>query len=220
MSLRKQLGFGAAFGLTTTLLAQNSLQPWQAATSATEGGTNSPTALATRIKAEEIVGSQPIARVYVTSGTNQFAFAVPPGYQADASNPRRVTITSADLSITLTFCLAEQGSAAQPEDTPGACRDVLLERYRGAKICSESSKRAAGRDGPAFDLTWSNPGGTEEALRVAFVPSPAGVMEFMAKSSPDKFDQSRYALNFLMLSFRSNEHGKLENEIRPFSDKM
>lgn len=220
MSLRKHISLGAALGFTTSLLAQSAPPSWQADTPAAQADTNSPAALATRIKAEEIVGSQPIARAYVTCGTNQFAFAVPPGYQADASNPRRITVTSADLSITVTFNLAEQGTGASSEDSADTCREAVLGRYRGAKILSEFSKRAAGHDGPAFDLTWTNPGGSEEAIRLAFVPSRAGVMEFTAKSSPDKFDQSRYALNFLMLSFRSNEHGKLENEIRPFSNKM
>jgi len=220
MSLPKQIVFGAAFGFTTALLAQTTPLPWQGVDTTADSGTNSPTALATRIKAEEIVGSQPIRRVYINSGTNQFAFAVPPGFQADASNPKRVTVTSEDLSITITFGLADQGDGAQTETSSDACREVLLGRYRGAKILSEFTKRAAGHDGPAFDLTWTNPGGSDESLRVAFVPSRAGVMEFTSKSAPDKFDQNRYALNFIMLSFRSNEHGTLESEIRPFSSKM
>jgi hypothetical protein len=220
MSLLKLLGLGATFGCAASLLAQSPTPLWQVPSTTVDASTNASNAFTTRIKAEEVVGSQPIERAYITCGTNQFAFAVPPGYRADASNPKRVTVTSADLSITITFALSEDIGRIQMAESAEACRATLLEQYGGAKIISEFSKRAAGHDGPAFDLNWTNPGKSDESLRVAFIPSCAGLMEFTGKSHPDKFDQARYALNFIMLSFRSNERGKLEDEIRPFSSKF
>ena len=89
--------------------------------------------------------------------------------------------------------------------------------HPGAKISDEFSLSAANASGPAFDAQWEGISGTTQSGRVAFIPSPVGILEFSLLSKPDKFTQGKYFLNFLLLTFRSNEGGSLDMPV--FSDK-
>lgn len=213
MSARKTVGFIAVVSLFL-----GSGAPVASAQESSEGAaTNQPTALSTMLKSEEMVALQPVQRAYVTYGTNQFAFVVPHGYRMDASNPEKIVLFNSDYSCYIAFRIAESLGYGSRDVLSSACRQLVLERYPNAKILDEFSQSAASHSGPAFDLQWTNSARITQFTRVAFIPTAAGVLEFTLVTNAGKFTEGQYFLNSVMLTFRTNEGGKLH--ISPLSDK-
>jgi hypothetical protein len=181
------------------------------------GGETNLAAFRASLRSEEVIGSEAVKRAYVTLGTNEFAFVVPKGYRMDASIPEKITLIKDDYacSISLHFASAKSNGAAQPQaDT---VRQTVLERYPSTKIRDEFSQTAAGSRGPAFDLQFPNAAGALQFARVVFIPYANGVIEFTLLSNPDQFAIGQYAFDTLLLTFSSNQDGKLS--ITPLSDK-
>lgn len=172
------------------------------------------------VRNEEFIGNtneRQVQRVYVSCGTNQFAFTVPEGFRADASNPQKIILSDINYTFFLTIRFSDRRSGGANPAQVEACRSLVLNRFPGATIVKESAEFASGRSGPAFDLQWKNSAGTEQAARVAFVPSSIGVIEFNLLTRSGKFSDGRSFFAVLLASFRSNEGGKLR--ITPVSDK-
>ncbi len=172
------------------------------------------------MKNEEFIGNtseRQVQRVYVSAGTNQFAFTVPEGFRADASNPRKIVLSDINYTFFLTIRFSDQRSGEARSAQTETCRGLALSRFPGAMIVKESAESAGGRSGPAFDLQWKNSAGTEQSARVAFVPSTVGIIEFDLLTRSNKFNEGRSFFAVLLASFRSNEGGKLR--ITPVSDK-
>ena len=161
---------------------------------------------------------RPVSRAYLTAGTNKFGFLVPEGFQTDPNNKAldRISFISSEYNGWLTLHLAEPATSGDNDLDPQFYREQLLSRYPGAKITEEFSLTAAGRSGPAFDLQKMS-GGMLQSMRVAFIPSAAGVLEFSLLASPDNFPKFGSSFNLLLLTFRASVDGKLE--FPPFSDK-
>jgi hypothetical protein len=181
------------------------------------GPTNTSEGFKLRLQSDEPLGSQAAQRAFVTFGTNQFTFVLPPGFGIDASNPQKIVLANADYSCYLTFQLSGPLPGGLWGLNSDAYRELASSQRPGAIILNQFSQRAANHDGPAFDLQWTNSSGSAQSGRVAFIPSPAGVLEFSMASNPDTVRDGQYALNWMMLTFRSNEGGKLE--INRLSDK-
>lgn len=161
------------------------------------------------IKNGEIVGWEQVRRVFVTLGTSEFVFAVPQGLRMDA-NPDKVTLVSTDSSYFLTFRILSAAVAESNTSNPDSCRRYVLDRFPAAQILEESSKTAARRHGPAFEMRSKAVGGMERALCVVLVPSEAGALEFTLNADLSKSADAKAAFNSLLRTFRSNESGKLE----------
>lgn len=71
-----------------------------------------------------------------------------------------------------------------------------------------TARRAGG--GPAFDLTWKNASGRKLQSRLAFILTPAGILEFHLMTGATAEEEFKDALNTLMLTLRVAENGKLE----------
>ena len=175
-------------------------------------GTN--TAPQVALKSGEVIGSTPIQRAFVTSGTNVFVLVVPSDFRMDASNPEKIVLVNSESDCFLTVRINTL-ETTQPETD--AYREVVLKRYPGAQIVNEYSEVVGTRSGPAFDLQMKGAGGVSQSARVAFIYSPCGVLEFSALTTSNNFARGQYFFNFLLHTFRSNEGGKLV--IEPFSDK-
>jgi hypothetical protein len=172
------------------------------------------------VRNEEFVGNtneRQVQRVYVSAGTNQFAFTVPESFRADASNPQKIVLSDINYLFFLTVRFSDNRSEQAGSTQMQVCRSLALSRFPGAVIVKESVESAGGRSGPAFDLQWKNSAGAEQSARVAFVPSSAGVIEFDLLTRTSKFDDGRSFFAVLLASFRSNAAGKLR--ITPVSDK-
>lgn len=154
-------------------------------------------------------------RSVATLGTNQFAFVVPKGYLIRVDEANRVVraVERADKCAITVRWFATPTNAVEKADQslkPAAFRELLQQRYASARITEEFSLTAGGTSGPAFDFVWRNEGGLEVLSRIAFIPTPAGVVEFHLLTSAAVKEESFQALNSLMLTFRFGEKGKLE----------
>jgi hypothetical protein len=176
-----------------------------------ESNTNVPPSFKTELFKGEFVGVTQILRVMVSSGTNQFLIVVPLGLQLEQSSENRVVIVSADRSYRLLFRMI-----GAPEGDPSkhdSFRERLAQDYVGAKVTEESLSQAAGHTGPSFDLFWRAYGGTEQFVRVAFIPSAAGTLEFSLISDSEHLGDAQRSFRKLLRGFRSNEKGKIK--VRP-----
>jgi hypothetical protein len=177
-----------------------------------------PAPFSTQLKREETSGPDIVQRAYIACGTNRFAFVVPPEYRLDGSNPEKIVLSNADYSSFISFRIVAPLNFPAQALEPEKCRQRMLECYPGAKVLEEFSQSAANHSGPAFDVRWTNSSNAVQFARVAFIPSPAGVLEFSLVATDGNFKQGEYFLNSVMLTFRSNEGGKLD--IAPLSDKF
>jgi hypothetical protein len=148
-------------------------------------------------------------------GTNQFAFIVPKGYfiRADPAN-RQLRAVEREDKCAITVRLIPTPTNAVDKAT-GALksevfRELLLRRHATAVITEELSLTAGGQSGPAFDFAWRNDSGFKLQSRIAFIPTIAGLVEFHLLTSAAEKEESTYALNSLMLTFRCAANGRLE----------
>ncbi|MBI5801571.1 MAG: hypothetical protein HZA92_12735 [Verrucomicrobia bacterium] len=154
-------------------------------------------------------------RAVAKVGTNQFAFIVPKGYLIRVDEPnRQLRAVEREDKCAITVRFLETSTNGVDKATgslkPEVFRELLLQRYPTGRITQESSLSAGGRDGPAFDFTWKNEGGFSLQNRVAYIPTPAGVVEFNLLTSAADKEEFTYALNSLMLTFRFSDKGKIE----------
>jgi hypothetical protein len=176
----------------------------------------SPTSLPfeANVSSGERIGSEQVRRVKITIGTNEFAFVVPRGLnlRVDASQPGKLTISSLDSSYFVTVRLLRGTSQVSGEvDLTSAFRNIVLAQYEGASGLEESTLNADGNTGPAFEAEWYAAGKLRRIIRVAFIPTQVGTMEFSLVTDPLKSSEAKTALSALMMTLRSNKDGKIEN---------
>jgi len=202
------------------MVVLGSLVVWTCSAAAQElsfnNPTNPPPPLQTIVKREELFHGQPVNRAYVSSGTNQFAFVVPNDFRLDSSDPDRIEVIATDYRCFITFRILDPNATEIQGLQSAALRETVLSRHSGAMLKDEFSLNAANHSGPAFDMEWTNAGGAKEFARMTFIPAKAGVLEFSLQAGQDKAAEARVLFNSFLLSFRSNEAGKLE--ISPLVD--
>ena len=208
MSIPERIHRGAAIVLGLWSLS------WQACAQPAwmDNPTNSST-LRVSLKSEEfrggLNGSQ-VQRVYLTLGTNQFALAVPEGYRADASNPRKIVLSDFNYTSFITWRFIGAAPAGSDAFQDAFYRNLALNLFPGAIVTDQFSQGAASHMGPAFELRWRNSFGAEEIACVAFIPTAAGVMQFDLLASSSNFNAGRYTFRVLLSTLCSNEKGKLK----------
>jgi len=155
-------------------------------------------------------------RVFVTIGTNKFTFVTPDGFQIkEDPAQQRVILTSANQTCTMIIKFGGTVSDGSSASDTTACRDLLLKQYPKATILNEFSA-TAGQSGPAFDLQYLSPGGTSQIMRVAFIPSVVGTLEFKATGTANV----QMSFNTILRTFSTSDaSGKLEIP-PPVSDRM
>jgi len=184
-------------------------------------GTNAP-AVTAELRQEIVPGFTSVTRVYVSAGTNKFAFRAPRSFRVDASNPKKISLTSTNditfITVRSLPSLPKKTDAEKKKSLREICRELLLAEHPGAKILTEFTREADGHSGPAFDLQWPNAAGALQSARVAYIPVPAGILEFQLSTKPDHFRAATYKLNNVLLSFRASKDGKVE--MMPLSNKL
>lgn len=176
--------------------------------------TNAP-AFSLATTKHELEGIGHYFRAVATMGTNQFAFILPKGYfmRLDEAN-RQLRAVEREDKCSITIRLFDAPTNAVNKTTgelvPEIFRQMALQRLPSARITEDLSLSAGGQTGPAFDITWRNEGGISLQSRVAFIPTPAGVVEFHLLTSAADKEEFTYALNSLMLTFRFSVNGKIE----------
>lgn len=206
MSLRSRLLAGSALLLALLVLQSGAAQP---------AATNSVPDFQLTTTRHELEGIGHYFRAVARAGTNQFAFIVPKGYflRVDEAG-RQLRAVERDDKCAITVRLIETPTNTVDKATaslkPEAFRELLLQRHPTAKIIEELSLTAGGQAGPGFDFVWRNATGFSLQSRIAFIPVPAGLVEFHLITSAADKEEFTYALNSLMLTFRFSVDGKLE----------
>ena len=171
-------------------------------------GTNPAPALTITLQPGELVGHEQIIRALLKSGTNQFLFVVPDGLRIQDSGGGVIVMSSRDMKYYASVRLVEP----PPPDLElkEALREQIARQYPGASGLEEFAGAAANREGTGVQLRQEMPGVAPRQIRILWVPFKAGLMEFALVGVSDKFPAARGAFDIILLTFRSNEHGKLE----------
>jgi len=162
-----------------------------------------PLEFRTLLKQEEFLGPEQVRRAYISVGTNQFAFVVPPELRMDASNPRKIVLISPDECSYLTLRIV-------PPAPNASYRDLVQRQFPKATMLNEFTENAANRSGPAFDVEWANAANVSQSARVVFIVSATVVLEFGLITTSKDFVKNKGLLQILLLTLRTNEGGKLE----------
>lgn len=176
--------------------------------------TNAP-AFSLATTRHELEGIGHYYRAVATLGTNQLAFIVPKGYfiRLDES-ARQLRAIEREDKCSITVRLFETPTNALDKADgglkPAVLRELLLARHPNARITEEFSLTAGGAAGPAFDFVWRNAAGFPLQSRIAFIPMPAGLVEFHLLTSAEDKEEFTHALNSLMLTFRFGAKGRIE----------
>lgn len=157
------------------------------------------------VKSESVTSAGTVYRAYVSSGTNVFSFVIPADFRLGDSSPQKMVMVGVSHASHLTLRIFSPMSS---EPKAEFYRNILLSSYTDARVTDEFSRSAANHTGLAFDLLWKNSAGGRQFARVAFIPTPAGILEFSLITTPDKFSGWQNSFDSWLLSIRSNATGK------------
>lgn len=169
--------------------------------------TNKP-AFNASLRGGETIGDRQVQRAFLTIGASQIAFVIPNDFFMDASDTQKITLSDNGGNYFITVRVSNRPSV-DAESQAGYFKAQALSRFPEAKISSQSSEFAANHAGPSYDLEWVSANGTSQTARIAFIPCPAGVLEFSILSRTSNFKDAQLYFTVLLSSVRSNETGKL-----------
>ena len=132
-------------------------------------------------------GALASTHIYISTSVGSYDFLLMSGFRMENDAVRgEVHFNSFNNSCWLTFRLITQIPNA-PTLTKSTCTQYLQDEYPRAKITSELSANAANFSGPAFDLASPALGGLPSAMRIAFLPTSQGILEFRLHSNLANF---------------------------------
>jgi hypothetical protein len=169
-------------------------------------GTNSPPALAVSLQPGEIVGREQIVRALLKNGTNEFIFVVPEQLRIQSLERGVIVMTSQDLSYYASVRVVEPALAEMKQ----TLRAQIAGQYAGASGVEEFATTVADQEGTGFQLRQDLPGLPARHIKVLWVPFKVGVLEFTLVADTKSAPIAQGALDMILLSFRSNERGRLE----------
>lgn len=148
-----------------------------------------------------------ITRGIIIAETNQFSFVVPAGFrqQIDAA-AKKVTLTSTNYACAIIAAIHESATEGAANLKPDSLRQLLLARYKDARIVDEFTASIESMSGPAFEVEWVNDL-TLISTRVAFIPYPGGHLEVTLQAPTKKIRAYDQSLFQLLLSFRTSPIG-------------
>jgi hypothetical protein len=171
-------------------------------------GTNATPTLAVTIQAGEYLGQQQVFRGIIASGTNTFMFVVPEGMRVQSSSEGRVVLTSRDGRYFL--CIGIVGPPPAAPDLKEALRQRIASHYPNAKNLEEHMVTVADREGTGFQLRQSLPGVGDRLIQIVWVPFKSGILEFALNADCSSALAGQEAIDTILLTFRSDERGKIE----------
>ena len=148
-----------------------------------------------------------ITRGIIVAETNQFSFVVPPGFrrQFDAA-AKKISLTSTSYTCSITAILHESAIEGKADLKPDSVRQLLISRYKNARVVDEFNASIESMSGPAFELEWPAESGLM-STRAAFVPYPGGHIEVTVQAPASEFRAYDQSLFQLLMSFRTSPVG-------------
>jgi hypothetical protein len=155
-----------------------------------------------------MVGHEQVARLFMRSGTNEFVFVLPDGLSKGTAPEGTIVLGARDLSYYVSVRLA----ALPPVNagTREALQEWIASHYADAKSLEGFTARVADREGTGFQLRRDPAGVGSRLARVLWVPFNAGIMEFALDADAKNASAGQAAMDTILLTFRSNEGGRLE----------
>jgi hypothetical protein len=120
---------------------------------------------------------------------------------------RTATLLPPNLEAGLSFTITPAPGELLQNLNPERLRELILARYPGARITTESRCYAAGKAGLAFEFERMLEKETTAAFRIAFVPFDGGVIEFELKTTGSKLPAYHHTFGNLLNSFRVGPPG-------------
>ncbi|HYG35466.1 MAG TPA: hypothetical protein VEC99_11810 [Clostridia bacterium] len=164
-------------------------------------------------------GDSSLERVYLTMGTNRFAFLIPAGYRLQASEQHSVQLIKADYSCMLAVrALGNSTPDGKPLDS-NSSRAMVLQQYPRAKILDHSTASVCERVGQSYDIEWITPGKLVRRARIVLVQTDCGIMELSVGSNPERFESAQRGFRTLLLTLVAGDsRGKLN--VAPISNLL
>ncbi|MFO1487143.1 MAG: hypothetical protein U1F65_01575 [Verrucomicrobiota bacterium] len=172
--------------------------------------TNEPPGFKAVVQPGEIIGDRQVHHAVLNYGTNEFSFVVPDSFHVDNPGRDRLSVVSQEYDCFITLRLVEAPEGGVRDPNVDECRSMLLSRFPRAVISEEYSRTVANHPGPAFDFEWKDPDSAVQAGRMVFIRTSAGILEFTMTTAKDKFGRGEHVFNSVLLTFRTNENGKLQ----------
>lgn len=148
-----------------------------------------------------------ITRGIIVAETNQFSFVVPPGFskQIDAA-AKKISLTSTSYTCAITAIIHESATEGKADLKPETVRQLLVSRYKEARIVDEFNASIESMSGPAFEIEWTGAVG-KMSTRAAFIPYPGGHFEVTVQAPTPEFRTYDQALFQLLMSVRTSPIG-------------
>ena len=178
-------------------------------------GTNHTPGLAVTLLPGESVGHEQVTRELIRRGTNEFMFVVPEGLRTQLPSEGVIVLTSRDMSYYLSLRIVAPPPASR--ELKEALREQIASQYAQASSLQEFTTTVADREGTGFQLRQELRKVGSRLIRILWVPFKAGVLEFALNADNNNASAGQGALDMILLTFRSNERGRIEVVIR--SDK-
>ena len=169
--------------------------------------TNAP-ALSAELRHDSGEGIMDSDWVYISAGTNRYAFLAPAGMRLDGAGENRIVLRNEDLSCVLSVRVLDVPFGEEVNSQ--YARQILQAEHSNASVVGERGACANGRPGPALDAEWYGPAGALKCERVALIPCHSKVLEFATVCSRESFGKGQRYLSTVMLTFRASDaNGKL-----------
>ncbi len=172
------------------------------------GDTNQTPQLAVTLLPGEVVGHEQVFRELIRGGTNEFMFVVPDGLRTDRPSQGTIALTSRDLRYFVSIRTA--GLPPTHLGLKEALREQIASQYPGLSRLEEYTATVADREGTGFQLRQERRNVGSRSIRILWVPFNAGVLEFTLNADSTSAVAGQGALDMILLTFRSNERGKIE----------
>jgi hypothetical protein len=168
-----------------------------------------PPKLEARFYQQNTPFSGEITRGILVAKESQFSFVMPAGFrrQIDAAE-KKVSLTSTSYTCAITAKIFEKATDGPADLKSDTLRARVLGQHKDAKVVDEFNASIESLSGPAFELEWLSNDGLKMTTRAAFVPYPAGYIEFTVQAPTAEIRRYDQSLNQLLLSFRTSPVGK------------
>lgn len=148
-----------------------------------------------------------ITRGIIVAETNQFSFVVPNGFRQQIDpKAKKVTLVSTNLLCAIVATIHEAAIEGKADLQPDSLRQLVLSRYKDAKVVDEFNASIESMSGPAFEIEWTNDL-RKMSTRAAFIPYPGGHLEVTVQAPARIFRSYDQSLFEFLLSVRTSPAG-------------
>jgi hypothetical protein len=155
----------------------------------------------------EVVGNEQVIRALVRNGTNQFIFVVPDGLRGQVKAEGTFVMISRNMGYSVSVRVIEP-APPQPR-LAEALEEQIRREYPQANSLAAFTTTVADQQGTGIQVRQTLAGLRPRLVRVLWVPLRAGLIEFTLDADNTYAATAQAALDMVLLTFRSNEGGRV-----------